>query len=180
MEEQLEIINENDEVIGIESRENVHTHGLLHREVHVWFYTPKGEIIFQHRAKDKDTFPDLLDATVGGHVDPGMTYEETALKEMMEETGIAVNISDLKFLRKMKGRSIDSVTHKINNAYRMQYAYLYTGEISDLKIEEGKGLGFEAWLIDKILHLSDEDKKRFIPRFMDPDYIELFQQIRYL
>lgn len=60
-------------------RENIHNQGLLHREIHVWFYTPKGEIIFQHRAKDKDTYPDLLDATVGGHVEINSDYENTAL-----------------------------------------------------------------------------------------------------
>ncbi len=34
-EEQLEIINENDEVIGLESRKVVHQKGLLHREIHI-------------------------------------------------------------------------------------------------------------------------------------------------
>jgi len=66
----LEIVNENDEVIGLENRTKIHTEGLLHREIHVWFITPNGEIVFQHRAKDKDTYPDKLDATVGGHVEP--------------------------------------------------------------------------------------------------------------
>ena len=69
--ELLEIINEHDEVIGLETRGKIHQDGLLHREIHVWFITPNGEIIFQHRAKDKDTYPDKLDATVGGHVEPG-------------------------------------------------------------------------------------------------------------
>ena len=67
----LNIIDENGNITGEETRENIHKQGLLHREIHVWFYTPKGEILFQHRAKDKDTYPDLLDATVGGHVEIG-------------------------------------------------------------------------------------------------------------
>jgi len=45
--------------------------GCFIEKIHVWFVTPDGEIIFQRRAKDKDTYPDLLDATVGGHVEPG-------------------------------------------------------------------------------------------------------------
>ena len=65
----LNIVDENDQIIGEDTRENIHRKGLLHREIHVWFYTPKSEIVFQHRAKNKDTFPDLLDATVGGHVE---------------------------------------------------------------------------------------------------------------
>lgn len=180
MKEQLEIVNEQDEVIGVESRERVHTEGLLHREIHVWFYTPRGEIIFQHRAKNKDTYPDLLDATVGGHVEVGMTYEETALKEMLEETNIKATLSELQFLRKMQGRSLDTVTNKINYAYRKQFAYLYTGNVTDLKIEEGDGLGFEAWSIDALSHLSQTEKQRFIPKILEPEYFDLYQQIKNL
>ena len=60
----LEVINENDNVVGFETRAKIHQDGLLHREIYIWFFTPNGEIIFQHRAKDKDTYPDKLDATV--------------------------------------------------------------------------------------------------------------------
>src|SRR3989339_1577568 len=107
MDDKLEIINENDEVIGLETRTKVHQDGLLHREIHIWFLTPKGEIVFQHRAKDKDTYPDKLDATVGGHVDPTMSYEDTVIKECKEETGIDIDLSKLVFLRKMRKRSVD-------------------------------------------------------------------------
>lgn len=100
--EMLEVVDENDNIIGLETREKVHKDGLLHREIHVFFLTPQGEIIFQHRAKDKDTYPDKLDATVGGHVDPDMTYEETAIKECREETGIDIDVNKLLFLTKMR------------------------------------------------------------------------------
>ena len=61
----------------------MHKKGLLHPEIHVWFYTPDKEIIFQHRAKNKDTYPDLLDATVGGHVDIGEYVDKAALRETL-------------------------------------------------------------------------------------------------
>lgn len=98
--EMLEVINENDNIIGLETRSKIHQDGLLHREIHIWFLTPKSEIIFQHRAKDKDTHPDKLDATVGGHVEPKMSYEETAIKECKEETGIDIDLNKLVFLKK--------------------------------------------------------------------------------
>ena len=101
-EEYLEIVNENDEIIGKEIRKKVHQDGLLHREIHIWFITPNREIIFQHRAKDKDTYPDKLDATVGGHVDPGMLYDETAFKECEEETGIKPDTSKVKLSRQSR------------------------------------------------------------------------------
>lgn len=163
-EDYLDIIDENDNIIGQEIREKVHRDGLLHREIHVYFITPNKEIIFQHRAKDKDTYPDLLDATVGGHVDMGDTYQEAAIREIEEETGLKVNIDNLIFLNKVrKEASFDKVTGKINNVWRENYIYNFNGRLSDLKVEEDKAIGFEFWSIEKIKNISKEEKQKFIP-----------------
>ena len=177
-EEKLDVVDENDVVIGQETRNKIHKDGLLHREIHIWFVTPDGQMIFQHRAKDKDTYPDLLDATVGGHVDLGMSYEDTALKEMEEETGLKVNLSDLHFLKKMKRRSVDKITGKINNTFRVQYAYIFRGNVSELRIEAGKAIGFESWPIDKLFTLNEDEKKRFIPLIYSPAFLELFEGMK--
>ncbi len=176
--EMLEVIDDNENIIGLETREKVHKEGLLHREIHVWFLTPNGEIIFQHRAKDKDTYPDLLDATVGGHVDPGMSYEETVAKECKEETGVDINPNDLVFITKIHRKSFDEVTGLTNNAIRNQYAYLYKGSVNDLKIEEGKSEGFEAWKIDDLPNLPETDKKRFINFVLSEEMLALFNKAK--
>lgn len=176
--ELLEIINENDEVIGLETREKIHKEGLLHREIHIWFLTPQAEIVFQHRAKDKDTYPDKLDATVGGHVEPKMLYEETAVKECKEETGIDIDLKKLVFLRKMRKKSFDEATGLTNNTIRSQYAYLYDGSINDLQVEDGKAEGFEAWKIDDLSHLSEDNKNKFIPLILQQDMLDIFNKAR--
>jgi isopentenyldiphosphate isomerase len=137
-------------------------------------------MIFQHRAKDKDTYPDLLDATVGGHVDLGMGYEDTAVKEMKEETGIVSTIDDLHLLKKIHNRSVDSVTGTINNAIKAEYGYVYKGKISDLKVEPGKAIGFEAWPIEKIFNLTADEKKRFIPVIFAPEFLNMFRILQKL
>ena len=165
----------------LKTREKIHKEGLLHREIHIWFLTPKAEIVFQHRAKDKDTYPDKLDATVGGHVEPKMSYEETAVKECKEETGIDIDLEKLVFLRKMRKKSFDEATGLTNNTIRSQYAYLYDGSISDLEIEDGKAEGFEAWKIDDLSHLSETDKNKFIPLILQQDMLDVFlKQGRFL
>lgn len=176
----LNIIDEQGDIIGEDTRENIHKKGLLHREIHVWFYTSKGEIIFQHRAKDKDTYPDLLDATVGGHVEMGDDYEITALKETEEETGIRANEEDIIFIQNMRNRSFDNTTGKINNVIRVIYVYRYNGKIKDLKVERGKAIKFKAWPFDKIFNLSEGDKKRFIPFLLEPEMISIFKKIEKL
>jgi len=177
-QQMLEIINEDDNVIGLENRTKIHNEGLLHREIHVWFITPQGEIIFQHRAKDKDTYPDKLDATVGGHVEPKTSYEETVVKECREETGIDIDVSKLLFLAKMKKKSFDKVTGLTNNTIRSQYAYLYEGSLNDLQIEKGKSEGFEAWKIDDLPNLSETDKSKFIGLILNEDMLALFKKAK--
>lgn len=174
----LEVIDENDNIVGLETRKKVHEEGLLHREIHIWFLTSKGEIVFQHRAKDKDTYPDKLDATVGGHVDPNMSYEETAVKECKEETGVDIDRDKLVFLTKMKKKTFDKDTNLTNNTIRTQYAYLYDGDVNDLEVEEGKALGFEVWSIDSLSQLNNEDWSRFIPAILSEEFLSLFNNAR--
>lgn len=177
----LNIVNDNDEIIGIEKRDIIHRDGLLHREIHVWYFTPNGEIIFQHRAKDKDTYPDLLDATVGGHVEIGDSYEVTALKEASEETGLSPRAEDLIFIKKYQKSSKDEITGLINNSYKGEFAYKFLGNIYDLKIEEGKSLGFEAYKIDDVMNSTDgEFRGKFIPGILTPETFEIFEEIKKL
>lgn len=173
----LNVIDEKDNIIRKATREEIHKKGLLHREIHVWFYTAKREIIFQHRAKDKDTFPDLLDATVGGHIEMEQDYEDAAIKEVEEETGIKVDIKDLHFIQTIRSEAHDPVTKMTNNVIRAIYAYRYEGKFENLKVEEEEALGFEAWPIAKLLHISEEDRKYFIPAVFRKEMLEIFDKI---
>lgn len=174
---QLQVIDEEGNVLGVESRAVIHQQGLLHREVHVWFYTKQGQIIFQHRSKDKATCPDLLDATVGGHVEMGLDFEDTALQEVAEETGLLLTIDDLTFLQMIRSNAFDSVTGMTNNAVRAVYAYYYNGRIEDLLVEEDRAIGFEALDFDTFFSLNDVEKQRFIPSLFDAETLAILHRI---
>ena len=161
--EYLNIVDEHDNIISREDREIIHAKGLLHREIHVHFVTRTHEIIFQKRAKSKDTFPGLLDATVGGHVEIGDSYIESAVKETLEETGVQISMADLIPLDKLHNRQEDRLTGKINQAWQQEYIYIYKGKLEDLKVEAGKGLGFEKWSLNSLVKLNEEQKAKFIP-----------------
>lgn len=176
----LNIVDEQGNIIGEETRENIHNQGLLHREIHVWFYTSKSEIIFQHREKNKDTYPDSLDATVGGHVEIGSDYKSTARQELEEETGIKAEKNNLAFIQMVRSKTFDTATNKTNNVVRAIYAYPYKGKIDNLKIEKGKAIGFESWSLEKLFNISDEDKKRFIPLIFEKDNLKIFAKIQKL
>jgi isopentenyldiphosphate isomerase len=165
--EKINIIDEAGNILGEEYRDVVHERGLLHAEVHVWCVTPEQEIIFQHRAPDKDTFPDKLDATAGGHVDLGETYEEAALKELVEETGVCAQPDELTLITTEILTDYDSVTKLTNHTRRAVYVYTKPVQVAELEIEEGKAVGFEAVSVSDLNTFSKTEKERFIPRLVD-------------
>lgn len=171
----LNIVDEQGKIVGQDTRENIHAKGLLHREIHVWFYTPRGEIIFQHRAKDKDTFPDMLDATVGGHVEIDSDFEETAIKEMEEETGVVANKDDLKLIKTVRSNHVDHTTGKTNNVIRKIFAYKFEGSFGDLRTEKGLSEGFEVWPIERLERITPDEEKKFIPSFLNQEHIKMYR-----
>ncbi len=176
----LNVVDEEGRIIGEATREEIHRKGLLHREINVWFYTPRGEIIFQHRAKDKDTFPDLLDATVGGHVEIGQDYETAALQEIREETGVVLTRDQLQIIETTKKKFNDAVTSAIYTAIRVIYACSYDGRVKNLRVEKDKALGFEVWPINRVLHATAAEQHRWLPRLSEPDALEIFRKIQML
>jgi len=174
----LEVVDEDDNIIGLETKGKIHENELLHRVIHIWFITPKGEIVFQHRSKNKDLLPDKLDATVGGHVEKGDSYEETAIKECKEETGVDIDVNKLVFLNKKITAAYNEKWGKFHRNMNAQYAYLYEGKTSDLKTEINDGEGFEAWKIDDLPNLSENDKLKFIPEILREDMFNFFNKAK--
>lgn len=174
----LEVVDEKGNVTGRETREHIHREGLLHREVHVWLYTPDGRVVLQRRAIGKDLYPGLLDSSVGGHVEAGSDYLATAVREMREETGIEVDPSLLEFVTMYRGEFPDELTGHTNNFLRAEYMYQYDGRMDDLRVEEGEGAGFEAWSVGRFLPLSEDDRRRIVPGHADGTVAEVFRRIR--
>jgi isopentenyl-diphosphate delta-isomerase type 1 len=86
-DEVFDVVNEADEVIGRQTRAEVHRLGLKHRAVHVLVYNARGELFLQKRSRSKDTFPGAWDSSASGHVDSGEDYDACALRELGEELG---------------------------------------------------------------------------------------------
>lgn len=86
-EECLDIVNENDKVIGKDTRDNVHKNFQIHRGVHVLVLNSKGEILIQKRSPNKSYYPGFYDASVGAQVHSRESYEDAARRETREELG---------------------------------------------------------------------------------------------
>ena len=90
-EEIFDVVNERDEIIGRETRREVHRTGLKHRAVHVFVFNQRGEVFLQKRSMSKDSSPGLWDSSASGHLDCGEQYDDCAIRELREEIGLIVN-----------------------------------------------------------------------------------------
>ena len=177
----LNIVDGKGNVIGEENREKIHREALLHRIVNVWFCTPDKQIIFQIRGPKAETHPNLLDATAGGHVEIGQIDVEAAIAEAEEEVGIRLQKNDLQRIAIKKiGPVRDTATNALYSHLVSVFTYLYKGTVGDLRGEpnEDGGIRFEAWPIEKLFSLSEEDAKRIIPTLLGPEYFDVFKMIR--
>lgn len=87
-EEIFDVVNERDEVIGQQTRSEVHRLGLMHRAVHVLVFNAAGRVFLQKRSMKKDRQPGLWDSSASGHVDAGEDYDACAVRELGEEIGL--------------------------------------------------------------------------------------------
>ena len=87
-EEIFDVVNECDEVIGQQTRSEVHRMGLRHRAIHLLVYNSIGELFLQKRSIKKDCFPDTWDSSASGHLDSGEDYDSCILREPREELGL--------------------------------------------------------------------------------------------
>lgn len=115
-EERLPVVNEQDVVIGTETRGIIHAKKLRHRAVHVLLFNPKGKVFIQQRSLTKDSAPGKWDSSSSGHVDPGESYAQSSVREVKEELNIQVVLS-LKEVGKLPARPKTG----------MEFTMIYTG-----------------------------------------------------
>ena len=86
--EYLDVVSEENQVIGQARRRAIHASGRWHRGVHVFLFTPDGKLLVQKRSHAQDTYPGALDCSVSEHLRAGETYQEAAVRGLREELGL--------------------------------------------------------------------------------------------
>ncbi|MDP3728774.1 MAG: NUDIX domain-containing protein [bacterium] len=95
----MEYVDEKDKVVGCLPRSEIREQKKSYRMIAIFVFNDKGQLLVQKRGPHLKRFPNYYDSSVGGHVDPGESYEEAALREMKEELGIQ---EPLKLVKKKK------------------------------------------------------------------------------
>lgn len=97
--ELLTEVDDNNKVIGSIPRGIAHNSPKkFYRTIYIIATDNKDRILLQKRSSTKDLYPDCWDLSVGGHVNYGKSYIETAIIELAEELGIKSTAKELKFI----------------------------------------------------------------------------------
>ncbi|WP_041567083.1 isopentenyl-diphosphate Delta-isomerase [Nonlabens dokdonensis] len=95
MIEQVILVNENDEQVGLMEKIEAHEKALLHRAFSVFVVNDKNEIMLQQRALGKYHSPGLWTNTCCSHQREGETNIEAGKRRLMEEMGFVTELEEL-------------------------------------------------------------------------------------
>ena len=87
-DELLDVVEEDDRVVGQATRREVRARRLRHRFSSILCRDGAGRLYVHRRTDDKDVYPGMYDTAAGGVLAAGETYLEGARRELAEELGV--------------------------------------------------------------------------------------------
>ncbi len=172
-DELIDILDEAGKPTGkIRLKSDAHAYGLYHASVHIWFYTEDGEILFQKRADEKDTFPGLWDVSVAGHIGTGESPENSAIREIKEEIGLIVSKDNLEFIGIYLAKKTPAPELFDNEFHHIYVSKLYTS-ISTLTIQKEEVSDISLIEIDTFKNTLYDSVRNNIYVPHDKEYYEL-------
>lgn len=114
-----------------------------------------GKFIFARRAVDKHPFPDTWVCGVGGKANPDESFEQAALREMVEEVGVSAPVSKVCEFHYNKEFKSDFVVFTTNESL----------SISSFKPDPVEIQFLKEFTIQEIKSLILENPSDFAPTF---------------
>ena len=182
-EEKLDVLDENGEKTGeTVSRKDAHEKGILHGASHTYIYRKNGEkieMLLQRRSHNKDSFPDCLDISSAGHMEAGLSFEETAIKELEEELGLKIEKGELTGAFKQRFSNITEHNgKKFNNQEINEIYFLRRDDLDISKVElQEEEVSEVVWMDTEEItkRLEQEDKELCLDK---EEYLKVLDRIR--
>ena len=159
----IQIVNENDKLIGHKERSQVHETEDIYRASCLWIENSIGEILVAQRALTKSNDPGLWSIAVSGTIDEGETYESNVVKEAEEELGI----TDIKptFVTKF----FQPVPRKM---FAAVFSLVYDAPLEDFVPQQDE-VAQIAWVTKQdLLGSFTENPEQYVPSM--PVFIDMF------
>lgn len=93
--EQVILVDEQDQPIGLMEKQAAHVEPHLHRAFSVFIFNSKGELLLQQRALSKYHSPGLWTNTCCSHPRDGETVLQAASRRLMEEMGLQCELREV-------------------------------------------------------------------------------------
>src|SRR5687767_9845264 len=125
MSDQVILVNENDEQLGVMDKMEAHHKGVLHRAFSIFIFNTKGEMLLQQRAEHKYHSGGLWTNACCSHPAPGEETNDAAERRLQEEMGFSTSL--VKVLDFTYRAEFDNglVEHEFDHVY----LGLYNGDI---------------------------------------------------
>lgn len=126
MDDQVILVNEKDEPMGIMDKLEAHQKGLLHRAFSIFIFNDTGELLLQRRAKEKYHSPGLWTNTCCSHPRPEESTLYAAKRRLKEEMGIETSLEKkFDFIYRVQ---LD------NNLIEYEFDHVFTGQYNGMPI----------------------------------------------
>ncbi len=163
--EDIQVVNEDDQVIGHKSRSEVDSAGDTYRVSALWVTNKKGDVLIAQRKLTKKHCPGKWGPAVAGTVDEGETYESNIYKEAEEEIGLR----DVKFELGRKRRR-----YKPHSHFTQWFLVTLDRDINDFKLCEDE-VEKLAWIPKKELQEDiDKNPEKYLPSM--PEIVKTFSK----
>jgi hypothetical protein len=126
--EPVNVVDEDDNIIGIEYTGLCHSLGLRHEAVFVLCISPDGKMLVQRKKVGTNAGQDMLDVAVGGHAGANEDAGACAIRKIKEKFNFNPLIGRLKLIASYNRNSPIPLTNprEINNERRFLFKYFAT------------------------------------------------------
>ena len=123
--EQVILVNEQDEQLGVMEKLEAHEKALLHRAFSIFIFNKKGEMLLQQRALNKYHSGGFWTNTCCSHPRPGEETAKAATRRLKEEMGFETPLAEI-FSFSYKAEFANGLTE---HEYDYVYAGTYNGPV---------------------------------------------------
>lgn len=171
--EYFDVLDEKGNQIGVtKPRTQVHKDGDWHRAVHIWLINSKDELLIQKRSQTKDSYPNMWDISIAGHLLAGQDEISAAIREIQEELGLSFTKKYFQHLFTYKSQKVLNGGTFINNEIDNVYLVHSDVNLSDLKLQEDEVSEIKLIPYKNLEKIIEKKDKTFVPH--DEEYKRLF------
>ncbi|MBI2642320.1 MAG: isopentenyl-diphosphate Delta-isomerase [Candidatus Wildermuthbacteria bacterium] len=143
------LVDERDNEIGVLEKIEAHRLGKLHRAFSIFVFNSKGELLIQKRALAKYHSGGLWSNTCCSHPRPGEQLEVTARKRLKEEMGIECDLREIhKFIYN---------TEFGNGLVEYEYDHVLVGRSDDMPVVNSEEAEDWRWVDTRFLVADMKD-----------------------